>query len=348
MEKALNQYKSFAFDRIMKKSLASFREESESSYLSMLTNDVTAIETDYLENLTVFLTKVFTCAGAFLMMILYSPLLTLISVLFSLLPLIVSLVSGSRIAKIQKNVSDRNEDFTATLKDCVSGFSVIKTFKAEKEIIKLLQESSSRLEHEKSNRRRLTLLIMSLSLLMGSIAQMGVFFAGVILSLSGRGITPGTIMVFVQLMNYMIQPAAELPGLIAKRKAADTLIDKLEKELNKNQNASEGRELRMLSHGIELKNVSFAYDEQDVLHDISLSLEAGKSYAIVGSSGSGKSTLLNLLTPAGRDSYKGSITLDGVELRDISVDSLYNMESMVQQNVFVFNSSIKDNITMFR
>ena len=84
-----------------------------------------------------------------------------------------------------------------------------------------------------------------------------------------------------------------------------------------------------------------------MLHNVSARFEAGKAYAIVGGSGSGKSTLLNLLTAANTE-YSGSITLDGIEIRDIAPESLYDIISVIQQNVFVFNASIKDNVSMFR
>ena len=83
-----------------------------------------------------------------------------------------------------------------------------------------------------------------------------------------------------------------------------------------------------------------------MLHNVNFTFDAGKSYAIVGSSGSGKSTLLNLLM-ASHNGYAGFICYDATELRQISSESLYEMVSVVQQNVFIFNASIRDNITMF-
>ena len=78
-----------------------------------------------------------------------------------------------------------------------------------------------------------------------------------------------------------------------------------------------------------------------------MKFETGKSYAIVGGSGSGKSTLLNLMMDS-ENGYKGNILLDGVELKEIAPESLYDLISVIQQNVFVFNASIKDNVSMFR
>ena len=170
----------------------------------------------------------------------------------------------------------------------------------------------------------------------GIFAQLGVFLAGSYLALSGHGVTPGMAIMFVNLMNFVVGPIAELPGLLASRKAAIGLIDKLADALEKNPVPASGEKIPVLHSNICLEKVSFCYEEcKEVLHDISVSFEAGKAYAIVGGSGSGKSTLLNLLLASG-------------ENYNISSESLYELISIIQQNVFVFNASVSDNITMFR
>ena len=104
----------------------------------------------------------------------------------------------------------------------------------------------------------------------------------------------------------------------------------------------------MLNEAISLDHVTFGYEpDKPVLQDISLRLEPGKKYAIVGGSGSGKSTLLNLLMGA-YDGYGGSISIDGRELREVATDSLYDLMSLIGQNVFLFDDTIRRNITMFR
>ncbi|MDE5747486.1 MAG: ABC transporter ATP-binding protein/permease, partial [Acetatifactor sp.] len=156
------------------------------------------------------------------------------------------------------------------------------------------------------------------------------------------------VIMFVNLMNFMIQPIAELPGLLASRKAALGLINKLAAALEKNPTPAGNAEISRLASGIRLENVSFGYDEDKiVLHDISVAFESGKAYAVVGGSGSGKSTLLNLLMAASLN-YDGKILFDDTELQNIVPETLYELLSVIQQNVFVFNASIKDNVTMFR
>ena len=154
-------------------------------------------------------------------------------------------------------------------------------------------------------------------------------------------------MIFVQLMNYVLSPIGTIPTCIAERKAAKALVEKIAIALNVNVREESKTEHRELKHDITLKNLSFGYEpEKQVLNNLNCSFELGKSYAIVGASGCGKSTLLNLLL-ASNSGYMGSIYFDELELQQISSESLYEMVSIIQQNVFIFNASIRDNITMF-
>ena len=348
IERAMRQYKDFAFQKLTQKSISSFRDESTATYLSALTNDAASIESDYLAQQLSLITKATAFFGALLMMLWYSPLLTVIAIGVTLLPLAASLLTGNRLQASEKRVSDRNRDFTAALTDCLSGFTVVKTFKAEKEIFQLFAQNNRALEGQKFDRRRLKVLVGMIGAVTGIIAQLGVFLAGAWLALAGLDLTAGTVILFVNLMNLMIEPIAELPALLAGRRAALGLVDKLAEALEKNA-ASEGAvRLDGLARGIRLENVSFGYEsEKDVLHGLSAEFRAGKAYAVVGGSGSGKSTLLHLLM-AGSPDYRGSILVDDAELRDIAPESLYEIMSVIQQNVFVFNASIRDNVSMFR
>ena len=348
IERAMLQYKNFAFRKLTEKGISSFRDESTATYLSALTNDSTSIETDYLGQQMALISKVFTFAGALVMMLWYSPLLTAIAAGVTILPLIASLLTGSRIEAAERRVSDRNRSFTAALSDCLAGFSVVKSFKAEKEIFKLFAENNRALEGEKFSKRRIKTIVGMIGTVTGIIAQLGVFLVGSYFALSGYGLTPGVVIIFVNLMNFMISPIAELPGLLASRKAARGLIDKLATALESNPVSKGTSELTHLASGIRLENVSFGYDDsKEVLHGISAFFDAGKAYAVVGASGSGKSTMLNLLTAAAGN-YRGNILIDNTELRSIASESLYELISVIQQNVFIFNASIRDNVTMFR
>ena len=348
IEKAMRQYKDFAFQKLTEKSISSFRAESTAAYLSALTNDAASVEADHLSQQLSVITKTVTFLGALAMMLWYSPLMTAIAAGVTVLPLIASVLTGGQLQAAEKRVSDRNRDFTAALSDCLGGFSVVKTFQAEKEIFRLFAESNRALEKEKFSRRRVKALVGMIGAIAGIVAQLGAFLAGAYLALAGKGLTAGAVFMFVNLMSFMIGPVAELPALLAARKAARGLIDKLADALEQDEAQPDGVHITPLARELRFENVRFSYDgEIEILRGVSARFEAGKAYAIVGASGSGKSTLLNLLTSPGT-AYDGSILLDGTELRTIAPESLYETVSLIQQNVFVFNASIRDNITMFR
>lgn len=348
LERAMRQYKDFAFKKLIGKSISSFRDESAAGYLSALTNDAASIETNYLAQMLAMITKAVTFIGALLLMCRYSLLMTAIAAGLTVLPLIASLLTGNRLQAVESRVSERNGEFTAALSDCLAGFTVVKNFKAEREIFRLFAQSNKALEHEKFTGRRIKTLVGMIGAVTGIFAQLGVFIAGVYLSMKGGSMTPGAVVLFVNLMNFIISPIAELPGLLACRKAALGLVDKLAAALERSSSREGSETLNRLEHGIRLENVSFAYEPgKTVLHGINAEFEAGKAYALVGGSGSGKSTLLNLLMAA-ETNYSGHILADGIELSDISTESLYGTIAAIQQNVFVFNASIKDNVSMFR
>lgn len=348
LERAMRQYKDFAFKKLIGKSISSFRDESAAGYLSALTNDAASIETNYLAQMLAMMTKAVTFIGALLLMCRYSLLMTAIAAGLTVLPLIASLLTGNRLQAVESRVSERNGEFTAALRDCLAGFTVVKNFRAEREIFRLFAQSNKALEHEKFTGRRIKTLVGMIGAVTGIFAQLGVFIAGVYLSMKGGSMTPGAVVLFVNLMNFIISPIAELPGLLACRKAALGLVDKLAAALESSSSREGSETLNRLEHGIRLENVSFAYEPgKTVLHGINAEFEAGKAYALVGGSGSGKSTLLNLLMAA-ETNYSGHILADGIELSDISTDSLYGTMAAIQQNVFVFNASIKDNVSMFR
>lgn len=347
LERAMRQYKDFAFKKLIGKSISSFRDESAAGYLSALTNDAASIETNYLAQMLAMITKAVTFIGALLLMCRYSLLMTAIAAGLTVLPLIASLLTGNRLQAVESRVSERNGEFTAALSDCLAGFTVVKNFRAEREIFRLFAQSNKALEHEKFTGRRIKTLVGMIGAVTGIFAQLGVFIAGVYLSMKGGSMTPGAVVLFVNLMNFIISPIAELPGLLACRKAALGLVDKLAAALERSSSREGSETLNRLENGIRLENVSFAYEPgKTVLHGINAEFEAGKAYALVGGSGSGKSTLLNLLMAA-ETNYSGHILADGIELSDISTESLYGTMAAIQQNVFVFNASIKDNVSMF-
>ncbi len=346
--RALVSYKSLAFRRLSEKSIRAFSRENTGSYLSLLTNDVASVEEGYLKRSFLLVYHALLFVGTLAMMLFYSVPLTLAAVALSLLPLAASVLMGRELAVRERAVSDRNEAFVSELRDLLAGFSVIKSFKAEAQARGLFDAASGAAEEAKRARYWWDCLITAVSGdLCSVLLQFGVFFIGAWLAIDGQ-ITAGTVLIFVNLCNYLMQPISIVPQYWASRRAAAGLVEKLAAATRENAERAGERIDPRLERGIEVSGVSFGYEPgAPVLRDVSLELAAGRSYAVVGASGSGKSTLLNLLM-GGYDGYEGSITLDGHELRDVEAGSLYDLVSLIDQSVFLFDDTIRANVTMFR
>ena len=346
--RAMQQYRAYAFDRLLEKGIQAFSGENTALYISALSNDVNTIERDFVDPLQGMVQTALTFVGALGLMLWFNPLLTVIAIGFSLLPIAVSIVLGDRASRAEKVVSDKKETYTGTLKDALTGFAVIKSFKAEKNVARLHERSNEDVAEASKRRTMVTVLVNYASTIAGGAVQFGVFFVAAALALSGRqGITAGTVIVFVQLLNYVLAPLQKFPTFYAGMKSSLGLMDKLAGALHKNVPDAGVQIPPELREGITVRDLSFAYEaDKPVLRDVDMELKAGGCYALVGGSGSGKSTILNLLMAASKE-YSGEILYDGAELKGISASSLYDLVSIIQQNVFVFNSTIRDNITLF-
>lgn len=347
LQRAMQQYRDYAFSRLTQKSLRSFSKEGTALYVSALTNDCTSIENNYLTATFTLIELLFCFLGALIMMLYYSPVMLVLAVALSFLPVAVSMTAGNRLTEQEKEISKKNERFVSIVNELLSGFPVIKSFRAETQASHLFSQRNEQAEEAKKNKRRTEQLISLLANDAGIIAQMGIFLAGAWLAISGKGVTAGVVIVFVQLMNYILNPISQVPLLWSNRKAAIALMEKLSDALSENVR-EEGREkLNGFSEKIEVKDLTYGYEpESPVLKDLDVQFDAGKSYAIVGGSGSGKSTLLNLLMGSSSN-YQGEICIDGVSIKNIESESLYQLMTSVQQNVFVFNDTIRNNVTMF-
>ena len=347
LQRAMQQYRDYAFSRLTQKSLRSFSKEGTALYVSALTNDCTSIENNYLAATFTLIELLFCFWGALIMMLYYSPVMLVLAVALSFLPVAVSMKAGNRLTEQEKEISKKNERFVSIVNELLSGFPVIKSFRAEAQASRLFSQRNEQAEEAKKNKRRTEQLISLLANDAGIIAQMGIFLAGAWLAISNKGVTAGVVIVFVQLMNYILNPISQVPLLWSNRKAAIALMEKLSDALSENVR-EEGREkLNVFSEKIEVKDLTYGYEpESHVLKDLDVQFDAGKSYAIVGGSGSGKSTLLNLLMGSSSN-YQGEICIDSVSIKNIESESLYQLMTSVQQNVFVFNDTIRNNVTMF-
>lgn len=340
-------YKQKIFCKMIDKNLSSFRKENTSQYLSMYTNDAKMIEMYYFDSVLEMIDLTVSFVGALLLMLWYSPILTVFGLILSVLPIAASLPIANKMAEAERKVSDGNGEFVSIVRDILQGFPVIKSFQAEKEMKKNFFRENERMEHMKYQSRYIEESINLWGTAASVMMRLGIFLIGAWMSVSGYGVTPGIVLVFLQLMNYVISPIERIPSILAKRKAAIGLIEKMLVSVQINQEQMKENKIGMLKKGISLKDVSVSIGNKNVLHHLNFEFEIGKKYAVVGSSGAGKSTLINTIM-GGFSPVQGEVLFDGIDSREIQPESLFQVMALVQQSVFVFRDTIRNNITLFK
>lgn len=347
MRKAMVQYRRYFFGEILEKNINSFNEESQSIYISAMTNDMKTIETNYLIGGFNIILQIVLLIGGVIAMAFYNVWIMFCVLGLCSLQILSSYLFGGKIVECEKNVSLNNSQLVALVKDLLTGFPIIKSFKAEKQTLYMFNKKNEQVESASKNRRDTAGNINILNQMCSEIVNVAVFGIGAYFAITGK-ITAGVVVAFIQLLNFVLGPISVLGPAIMERKAAISLIDKMANLIKKQEVKMEYSKLSEFKHSIAFKDVSFKYagNEENTIKGIDITFKKNKKYAIVGGSGSGKSTLINLLLGYHKN-YEGNIFIDNLELRSLSLDTVYDLISVIQQNVFIFDSTMKDNITLF-
>lgn len=347
MKSALSQFKRYIFKKILGKSIKEFGASTSGRIINAFSNDLASIETYYLDGMLQIIQQIILFTLSVAVMLYLNTVLAICVLVACVVPMAFSLVLGRYLAAKERKTSDEGEGFVDQVKDLLNGFILIKSFKAEKEILQLFDKRNFSLEEAKRDRRD-TNDSVSLASTFSSILVISMIFTiGLYFAFKGI-ISIGAIIAFTELSHFATGPVEKIFPLLSNRKAAAGLIDKIAEVIEEQEEVKDKTLIEDFNTSITMKDVSFSYTpEKMVLKHIDLTLEKGKSYAIVGGSGCGKSTLTQLLLGYFTD-YQGEICFDKKRLADISLDSLYDIISVIQQNVFLFDSSIKNNITMFK
>ena len=337
--KALLQYRENTYCKILEKHIDTFSHESTATYISALSNDLEQIKENYIESLPYLAETVLSFLGAVAIMLCYDTVLAAIAFGISLLPIAVSLFRLKEVESCEETLSLANGAFLGAFSEVLHGFRAIKSMRAEKSISAKLLHANQEASSAFASREHTEISVAYLAAIAGRVSQIAFFFICMALAQHDPEISVGVIVVFVQLMQNIIQLAISMPELLARVKASKKLIRKNDDLLKQYQ--SVGADVPVsCNKKIEVSHVSVAYENSDtVLHDVCAEFQANRCYAIVGESGSGKSTLLNLLTGNNR-TYTGSVKFDDTEIKGVSGDSLFRLLSVIYQDVFVFDAQI--------
>lgn len=379
--KAVFQYRKMAYHYLSKKKVTEFYGQNTAVYLSALNTDLQKIKEDFLDQIPILSQIVICGIGAVLVMIRYNFFLAMMACLISLIPFFAALFSGRNMEKIEENLSKENAEYLAFLKDFAVGFTIIKSYKVEGIFSALHDKICQKVEARMEEREKCVEKINYFAAISGYITQFSILLLCAVVAYRSKSISVGTVLAFSRLINYIIDPVTELPGMLSKARTAYALseqfwekIGKGEQEQKEQQEQKERQEqensgeivkddyhkhidtdshkkalpIPALQGDICFSHLSFSYiPEKQVLKGFTLRVKEGEKLILLGASGSGKSSILKLLMGIER-SQGGEISIGNRQLSTLPEESLFRSISYIQQEVFIFDGSIYENITLFQ
>lgn len=334
------------FDKLQKLPTSYFDGNLNGDIMSRLTNDIDNISTTISSSISTLMSSSISIIGSLIMMIALSPILTIAGLITAPLVLILSKTIAKRTKIYFKEQQVALGNLNAHIEESISGLEVIKAFNHEEKIKSAFEDLNRDLRVKGYKAQIWTGYLMPLINVINNFGFAVVALLGGILAVSNM-ITIGIIASFISYSKQFVRPLNDIANIFNTLQSALAGAERVFEVLDQKEEVEDKKACKKLKNvrgNVEFKDVSFGYNEDNiVLHDISFKVEEGKSLAIVGATGSGKTTIVNLLTRF-YEITEGSITIDGVDIRDYSRDSLRSNFGIVLQDTYLFSGTIKENI----
>ena len=340
----MSRYKNKVFQSILDRDYRDFSKEKSGKFISVLTENMKKIEQDYLHQYFNISKNLSLMIFSLLAMFIGNWFLTLLVIIASIIPMMISGFIGQKSASLQNSSMIADQKYLAKVKDILVGFLVIKSFNVKEAIGQDYKNESEKLDEIYFIKGKFDVLSNVISQLSGMIVFLVAFGGGMYLVFGGHT-TIGSVTAIVQLVNFVVMPLNEIGMGMSKFREGQATLNSFEvKDVIELQT---GKTKEYFDDVISFSNVDFSYPnaEEKIFNNLSLQIKKGEKIVIVGMSGSGKSTLLNLLLRF-YDVTSGYISIDNQDLQAISAESLYNLMTIVQQDVYIFDDTLKANITL--
>lgn len=346
INKSLIKAKIYYVDRLFKKNINEFQEENNAKYLSALTNDMNNIEGKYLIGIYETGASLIRFLVSFIVIASVSPLALFIGLGISCLSAIITMLMGKPLQKHERQRSDLFEGYTSYIREVLGAFQIIKANDLEDKVKDDFYNKSEGIQYKGYIIDKIYTFVSASQQFIMMISIFSIFLVSVYMAIKGS-ITAGAVILIINNMERMFFPLMSLTETFPRIISVKSLFEKIDESLENQDNYEETLELNDFKHSIEFKNVYFSYEDNPVLENIDLSLKKGGKYLIVGPSGGGKSTLLKLLRKYFNPTA-GEILVDGINLKDIKKESYFKNISNVEQQVFLFKDTVKNNITLYK
>ncbi len=344
----INRFRTDMYRKIMDLPISYFTDQRKGDIMSRMYNDLIELEGSIISAMEGFVREPLTILLVLITLFSLSPTLTLL--MFVFLPLTGFLIG--RISRSLKKTSaramEKGGEILSTYDETLGGLRVIKAFNAEpvlKNKFFTLVEDLFVLKTRMDHRRNLA---SPLSEFFGVLVLSGILWFGGQYVLRGEAgsLTAGKFMTYVAVFTQIINPAKNLSTLFYNMQKGIAAIDRIEEVLNTPLTVTDipdPKRLHSFEHSIEFRDVSFSYNDVQILKNINLTIEKGKTVAFVGSSGAGKSTLADLV-PRFHDVTSGELLIDGVNIKEYALSDVRNLMGIVTQEPILFNDTIAANI----
>lgn len=346
--KATARLKRYYMTKVFDKNIAEFQKENNAKYLSSITNDFNTLE----NNLIAGIYTVANCIAKFLvgvwLLTTVDARMVLLALLIIVVNILLSVLTTKPSKKAYKERSDMFDGYTSYIKEVLSAFHIVKNYNLQQKVTDDYYEKSDAIQHKGFLIERMLTFIFASQSGLTSASIYGVI-CGVGYMVVIGNITAGGMLLVIEGIQRMMFPLFDLSESLPKIFTVKDLIKKIEKTLENSDTYEETVELTEFKEGIEFKDVQFGYEESEqlTLKDITLKVRKNGKYLIVGPSGGGKSTLLKLFRKYFIPTA-GKITIDGHDLRDIKRDHYYKLVANIEQQVFIFEDTVKNNITLYK
>lgn len=333
------------FLHVTQHSIDFFSRRKTGDIISLLTNDVGVLNHATINSVTTLWREASTLVIYIVLLMVISAKLTVISVGVALLGLLLIRSVTSVLRRYGSRMQAAQADYTSTLQESVLGIRVIKGMGVEPSVAERFMQQTAAYVRRAVRNTRVMSLIPVFNDTFGILALVTVFYVGGMERATGA-ITPSNLVTFLFLLFGLMQPISVIVNTIAQMQRGIAAGANVAAVLDEQPSIVSGAVSALDKQPtLAIDNMSFSYGENNVLHDISLTIGRGETIAFVGASGSGKSTMLDLLLRF-YDPQSGVIRLDGTDVRDLDLASYRHMFGVVSQETMLFNDTIANNISL--